>query len=77
LAGLEAAVAATATALAVIGQEPTKGVKAISGVSDWLGQWGDILLVGGVALGTTLLVGRLLFEVWKRRVSEESRKRIS
>jgi hypothetical protein len=77
LAGLEAAVAATATALAVIGQESTKGVKAISGLSDWLGQWGDVLLVGVVALSTTLLVSGLIFEVMKRKVSEESRKRIS
>jgi hypothetical protein len=76
MTGLEAAVAATATALAVISQEPVTGVEAVSGLSRWLRQWGDVVLLGGIALGATLLVAGLLFEVSRRKVSEESRKRI-
>lgn len=76
IAGLEAAVEATATALAVIGQEPAAGVETVSGLSLWLRQRADVVLLGGIALGATMLVGSLFFEVWRRRVSESSRKRI-
>ena len=76
VAELDAAVAATTTALAVIGQKPAAGAEAGSGLSRWLRQWGDFLLLGGIALSATLLVLALLFEVMRRKVSEESRKRI-
>lgn len=70
LAEFEAAVAATATALAVIGQEPIARVEAVSGLSSWLRQWGDVVVFGGVALGASLLVTGLLYRVTRRRVIE-------
>ena len=76
LAGFEEAVAATATALAVIGQEHVAGGKAVSGLSSWLRQWGDVVLLGGGALGATLLVVGLFFEVYRRKSHRKSRKRI-
>lgn len=76
MAGLEAAVAATATTLAKISQEPVALAEAASGLSSWLRQSGDVVLLGGVALGSTLLMAGLILEVRRRKVSEESRKRI-
>jgi hypothetical protein len=63
MAGLEAAVAATSTALAVIGQEPTAGDGGASEIINWLLQKWDVLLLCGVALGATFLMAGLLLEV--------------
>ena len=69
VAELDAAVAATATALAKLGQGSVAGAEAASGPSNWLRQLEDVAMLGGIALGTTLLVAGLFFEIWRRKVS--------
>lgn len=74
--GLEAAVAATATALNKLGHESVAGVDIVAGPSSWLHQCGDVGLMGGVVLGGTLLGAGILFEVWRRDSLRKIRKEI-
>jgi hypothetical protein len=76
VAGLEAAVAATATALAVTGQDSITGMNPHSELFNWLQQWGDVVMLGGGAAGATLLMVGLFIEGMRRKSLMKSRKSI-
>jgi hypothetical protein len=76
MAGLDAAVVATSTALALIGKEPVTGVKVTSDPLSWLYRSGDGILYGGTALGAILLFVGLILEIRRRTASQKIRKRI-
>jgi hypothetical protein len=69
VAELEAAVAATSTALAIISQNHIVRVNAVSDISHWLRLNEDIVLLGSLVLGASLLVAGLFFEIWRRKAS--------
>ena len=66
LAELDAAVAGTATALAPAAP-PTPPPTSLDAALDWLRQRGDLLLLAGVGAAATIIVGALIFRVWRRR----------
>jgi hypothetical protein len=75
-ARLEAAVAATATALAKPRQGSVPRGDTTSGLSNLAHQWGDVILLAGAMLGGTLLMIGLFYELLRRKPPKKSRKRI-
>lgn len=68
LAALDQAVAQTATALAPP-PPPTPAPGLLATAMDWIGERGDLLLLVGSMMAATIIVGALIFRVWRRRSS--------
>jgi hypothetical protein len=66
LAELDAAVAGTATALAPP-PPPTQPPTLFDSALGWLQLQGDLLLVAGLMMAATIIVGALIFRVWRRK----------
>jgi hypothetical protein len=75
LAELDAAVAGTATALAPP-PPPARPPTVLDEALGFFNENGDLLLLAGVGIAATILVGALIFRVWRRKPPTANRAEI-